>query len=233
MSDKKAMVLSSGGVNSTTCLGLAVKDYKKENVISVSIFYGQKHKKEIEAARKAAAFYKVLHHELDLSKVMEYSNCSLLSWSKEKIIHKSYAEQIAENGEGMVQTYAPFRNGLLISAVASLAMSIFPKEKVDIFIGAHADDAAGNAYADCSSGFVKAMDEAVNIGTYGRVHVIAPFVKMNKAGVVRIGLSLHVPYELTWSCYEGGDKPCGTCGTCIDRAAAFAANGVKDPALKD
>ena len=75
------------------------------------------------------------------------------------------------------------------------------------------------------------MGDAVSIGTYGKVHLVFPFAEMNKAGVVATGLALHTPYELTWSCYEGGEKPCGTCGTCIDRAAAFAANGVRDPAL--
>ena len=76
------------------------------------------------------------------------------------------------------------------------------------------------------------MEKAINIGTYGKVHVVAPLIDLNKAGVVKIGLGLNVPYELTWSCYEGGERPCGTCGTCIDRAVAFAANGVEDPALK-
>ena len=116
---------------------------------------------------------------------------------------------------------------------ASLAASLFAEDEVDIYIGAHADDAAGDAYADCSEPFLKAMGDAVSIGTYGKVHLVFPFAEMNKAGVVATGLALHTPYELTWSCYEGGEKPCGTCGTCIDRAAAFAANGVKDPALEN
>jgi len=119
----------------------------------------------------------------------------------------------------------------MLSTAASLAASLFENEEVDIYIGAHADDAAGDAYADCSEPFLKAMNDAITIGTYGKVHLVFPFADMNKAGVVATGLKLHTPYELTWSCYEGGDKPCGTCGTCIDRAAAFAANGVKDPAL--
>lgn len=119
----------------------------------------------------------------------------------------------------------------MLSTAASLAASLFEEDEVDIYIGAHADDAAGDAYADCSEPFLKAMGDAVSIGTYGKVHLVFPFAEMNKAGVVATGLALHTPYELTWSCYEGGEKPCGTCGTCIDRAAAFAANGVKDPAL--
>lgn len=229
---KKALVLSSGGVDSTTCIGIAVKEHGRENVSTVSVFYGQKHEKELECAAKVADFYGVGHYVLNLAGVMEYSNCPLLSHSSEAIRHESYAEQIAHDGEGMVRTYVPFRNGLMLSAVAALAMSIYPDDETVIYLGAHADDAAGNAYADCSREFTEAMEKAISIGTYDKVHIAAPLVSFNKAGVVKIGLGLGVPYDLTWSCYEGGEKPCGTCGTCIDRAAAFAANGVEDPAIK-
>jgi 7-cyano-7-deazaguanine synthase len=75
------------------------------------------------------------------------------------------------------------------------------------------------------------MNQAIEKGTYNKVKIVAPFVSKNKAEVVKTGLALKTPYELTWSCYEGGKKPCGTCGTCIDRAKAFEANGVKDPAI--
>lgn len=229
---KKAVVLSSGGVDSTTCIGLAVKDVGAENVSTVSVFYGQKHSKELECAKKIANYYKVTNYTLDLSEVMKYSNCSLLKQSTEDIRHESYADQIAKDGSGKVSTYVPFRNGLMLSAVASLAMSIYPDDDVDIYLGAHADDAAGRAYADCSEEFTDAMNTAIRIGTYEQVKLVAPLVNMNKAEVVKTGLELGVPYELTWSCYEGGDRPCETCGTCIDRANAFAANNVPDPALE-
>ena len=121
----------------------------------------------------------------------------------------------------------------MLSAVAALASSLYPDDEVDIYIGAHADDAAGNAYADCSFEFNYAMGEAIRIGTYKMVNVKAPFVEKNKAEVVKTGLDLGVPYELTWSCYNGGDKPCGKCATCIDRAKAFAANNVADPAIQE
>nr|DAF92084.1 MAG TPA: Queuosine biosynthesis protein QueC [Siphoviridae sp. ctgN495] len=230
---KKALVLSSGGVDSTTCVGIAVKDVGSENVSTVSVFYGQKHNKELECADKVAEFYNVKHYVLDLSNVLQYSNCSLMKNSTEDIPMMSYAEQIEKNGEGKVSTYVPFRNGLMLSAVAALAQSIYPDDDVDIYLGAHADDAAGRAYADCSEEFTSAMNTAIVIGTYGKVRVVAPLVNLNKAGVVKLGLSIHVPYKYTWSCYAGGDKPCGHCGTCIDRAKAFEANGISDPALED
>ena len=226
---RKALVLSSGGVDSTTCIGITVNEIGNENVATVSVYYGQRHKKELEAAKKIAEYYGVEHYEIDLESIMQYSNCSLLQHSTEEVQKGSYAEQLEKDGK--VKTYVPFRNGLMLSAVAALAVSLFPDEEVDVFLGAHADDAAGNAYADCSSEFADAMGDAILIGTYNKVHLRTPLVYLNKGEVVSIGLSLKVPYELTWSCYEGGERPCGKCGTCIDRARAFAANGVDDPAL--
>ena len=226
----KALVLNSGGVDSTTCVALAIQKYGSENVITASLYYGQKHDKELECARKIAEYYKVKHIEEDISNVMKYAKdvCTLVKGGNE-IEHKSYAEQIKENGEGRVATYVPFRNGLFLSIATAYADSLFPGEEVEIYYGAHADDAAGQAYADCSPEFAKAMDEAINIGTYGKIHINRPLINMNKAEVVKTGLSLNVPYELTWSCYEGGEKACGTCGTCIDRINAFKLNGVEDP----
>lgn len=229
---KKAIVLSSGGLDSTTCLSMAIRQCTKENVVTVSVQYGQKHDKELQCAQAVADFYGVKHYTIDISNLMQYSNCALLKTSTEEIEHKSYDEQITKAKNGMVSTYVPFRNGLMLSAVATLAMSLFPEDSVDIYIGAHADDAAGNAYADCSPEFIGAIHQAIRIGTYNKVGIVAPFAGLTKADVVATGLRLGTPYELTWSCYEGGDKPCGTCGTCIDRAKAFELNNAVDPALE-
>lgn len=226
----KAMVLFSGGVDSTTCLGMAVEKYGVSNVIALSISYGQKHTKEITAAQKVAAFYQVEHLYLDLAEIFRYSDCSLLAHSEEGIPKESYAEQLQHSAGKPVTTYVPFRNGLFLSSAASIALS---KGCSVIYYGAHADDAAGNAYPDCSSAFHNAMNTAIWEGSGRQLKIEAPFVNWSKAEVVKKGLELGVPYELTWSCYEGNEKPCGKCGTCIDRAAAFAANGVKDPALKE
>lgn len=224
------MVLSSGGVDSTTALAMAVDKYGKENVTALSVSYGQKHDKEIEAAKKTAEYYGVEQLFLDLSKIFQYSNCSLLKQSTDEIPEEDYAEQIEKtNGEKPVSTYVPFRNGLFLSSAASIALS---KGCSLIYYGAHADDAAGFAYPDCSSVFNNAMNEAIWEGSGHQLKIEAPFVNINKAEVVKKGLKLKVPYELTWSCYEGGEKPCGKCGTCRDRAAAFKANGIEDPALR-
>ena len=226
----KALVLASGGIDSTTALALAVDKYGAENVVALTVSYGQKHDKERKAARDVAEHYGVELLSLDLAKIFEHSNCSLLKQSTDDIPEESYAEQIQKTGgEKPVSTYVPFRNGLFLSSAASIALS---KECSVIYYGAHADDSAGCAYPDCSPAFNSAMNEAIYEGSGKQLHIEAPFVNMTKAEIVKLGLSLNVPYELTWSCYEGKEKPCGKCGTCLDRAAAFKANGVADPALK-
>ena len=225
----KALVLFSGGIDSTTCLGLAISKYGKENVIALSITYGQKHTKEIEAANAIVQYYGIEKIDLDLSLIFRFSDCSLLKGSDEDIPHESYAQQLEKTNGSPVSTYVPFRNGLFISSAAAIALS---RKCSVIYYGAHADDAAGNAYPDCSSVFNNAMNTAVYEGSGKQLKIEAPFVNMTKADVVKIGLELKVPYELTWSCYEGGDKPCGQCGTCIDRAKAFELNVINDPAMR-
>lgn len=225
----KAVVLSSGGVDSTTALAMAIEKYGKENVTSLSVTYGQKHSKELIAAMNIADYYGVKHKEMNLYGIyQDNKSCTLLAGNGD-IEHKSYAEQQKESDTGIVSTYVPFRNGAMIANAAAKAMGIYPGEQIVLYLGAHADDAAGNAYPDCSKEFTDAMYQAVKYGTGGFVTCEAPFVGKHKADIVKIGLELKVPYELTWSCYEGGEKQCGTCGTCIDRKAAFEANGVKDP----
>lgn len=227
---QKVVVLLSGGIDSTTCLAMAVDKYGAENVKTLNMFYGQKHEKEIESAMKVADFYGVEYNEIDLSDIFAFSDCPLLKRSSKEIKHQSYADQLEElGGQGTVDTYVPFRNGLFLATATSYALSIGANV---VCYGAHADDAAGNAYPDCSIPFSVAMHKAIKEGTGGKVRLAAPLVKKNKAEVVAIGLELKAPYELTWSCYEGKEKPCGVCGTCIDRAKAFEANGVKDPALE-
>lgn len=221
----RILVLSSGGIDSTTCLAIAVEEYGKENVTALSVSYGQKHKKELEAAQKISNYYDVEHIHLDLAAIFKYSDCSLLEQSTKDIPKEEYAKQL-ENTDGTpVSTYVPFRNGLFLSSAASIALS---RNCSVIYYGVHSDDAAGSAYPDCSDAFNKSMNDAIYIGSGKQLQINAPFVNMTKADVVKKGLSLNVPYELTWSCYEGGDTPCGVCGTCRDRKAAFLRNGINE-----
>lgn len=225
----KAVVLLSGGLDSTTCLALAIKKHGRENISTVSIFYGQRHEIELEYAKKVAAHYGVKNYVFDAAEIMKHSDSALLNSSEKNLDPTTYGEQVKKNPR--VETYVPFRNGLMISMAASFADGLYPGEDAEIYLGVHRDDAAVNAYPDCGKEFIDAMGSAVSIGTYGKIKLVAPFVGKTKSDVVKAGLELGAPYELTRSCYERTEKPCGKCATCRDRAKAFADNGVKDPAL--
>lgn len=227
MSTPRALVLCSGGLDSTTLLALAVERFGADNVVALSISYGQKHARELQAAHAVTSYYGVSQECLDLSTIFANSSCALLAHADTAIPHATYTEQRA-HGDETISTYVPFRNGLFLSAAASYALSLNCSV---VLYGAHHDDCAGDAYPDCSAEFVEAMERSIALGTGGQLHLHAPFVNISKADIVKQGLDLGVPYELTWSCYEGGDVPCGACATCLDRAAAFAANHVADPAL--
>ena len=221
----KKVVLLSGGVDSTTCLALAVSRYGANNVTALTFLYGQKHANEIENARKVAEHFSVKLVEAHVdSEIFQGSSSTLLKGNGE-ISHKSYAELIAEDGEGTVDTYVPFRNGLMLSQAAALAYSLGADE---VWYGAHSDDAAGSAYPDCTPEFYESMDKAIFHGTGHKVHLLAPLLNLNKAQVVAAGLKVKAPYELTRSCYEGHELACGKCATCIDRLNAFGQNLVDD-----
>ena len=221
----KKVVLLSGGVDSTTCLALAFSRYGANNVTALTFLYGQKHANEIENARKVAEHFSVKLVEAHVdSEIFQGSSSTLLKGNGE-ISHKSYAELIAEDGEGTVDTYVPFRNGLMLSQAAALAYSLGADE---VWYGAHSDDAAGSAYPDCTPEFYESMDKAIFHGTGHKVHLLAPLLNLNKAQVVAAGLKVKAPYELTRSCYEGHELACGKCATCIDRLNAFGQNLVDD-----
>ena len=224
--EMKALVLFSGGLDSSVCLGLAVREYGAEEVLALSIYYGQKHKKEMEASEKVASFYGVKRITLDLGEIFKDSSCTLLEGAEGEIPHEEYAEQLSKSDGAPVNTYVPFRNGLFLSSAAAIALSHGCEV---IYYGAHADDAAGNAYPDTSPEFNKAISDAIYLGSGNALRIAAPFINKSKAAVVAKGVELGVPFELTWSCYEGHEKACGVCGTCRDRKRAFAENGLTDP----
>ena len=153
----KAIVLSSGGIDSTTCIGLAVEKYSAENVATVSIFYGQRHERELQSARAVAEYYGLAHHEFNAAALFRQSDSALLQHSARKVEHSSYAKQSAVNKK--LATYVPFRNGLMLSMAASFADGFYEDEEpIELYLGVHADDAAVSAYPDCSAKFVKAID---------------------------------------------------------------------------
>lgn len=224
----KALVLFSGGLDSTTLLAMAIAKHGRDNVHTLSIAYGQKHEKELQAAQAVAAHYGVAQSFLDLGAVFLHSDSALLAHSTQAMPQGSYESQQAEEGASL-STYVPFRNGLFLSSAASVALG---QGCCLLYYGAHHDDWAGNAYPDCSADFVRAMDKAIHLGSGEQLRVEAPFIDWSKGQIVAEGLRLGVPYGLTWSCYTGGAVPCGTCATCLDRQRAFEENGAVDPLMK-
>jgi 7-cyano-7-deazaguanine synthase len=217
----KAYVLLSGGMDSTTCLAQACKTFGETNVTAISIQYGQRHSDaELSAAQSIVSHFHVKWVIKNLANIIGIGG---LTDNELVVPHMSYEEL----GEGISPTYVPFRNGLMLATLASSAMA--DSEAEAIYYGAHAEDAANDAYPDCSIPFIQSMADAIRIGTYGQIELRAPLGSMSKAEVVQFGETLNVPWYLTWSCYEGGDLHCGKCPTCISRMDAFAIAGLLDP----
>jgi 7-cyano-7-deazaguanine synthase len=231
-----AMVLFSGGIDSATTLHLALREFR--NVHAVSIDYGQRHKREIDYAFALAHQLSVTHTVLQLHELLSGQHV-MLTQSGIAIPAVPY-DQI----EGISPTYVPYRNGVMLSALAAHASKYIThaanrehvgcnspdlKDLVTLYFGAHAEDAKNWAYPDCTPEFIGAQANAIYIGSYQTVRLRTPFMYNTKADIVRAGAALGVPYELTWSCYEGGDKHCGVCPTCRARKRAFVVAGVDDP----
>ena len=216
----KAYVLLSGGMDSTTCLAHACSNHGSKNVTAVSVAYGQRHFKELEYAKAISEELGTKWRLLDLSGAIGVGG---LTDTNLIMPEMSYDEL----PEGISPTYVPFRNGLMLAALSSIAQA--DDEARFIYYGAHAEDAERDAYPDCSIEFIQHMEAAIRIGTYGQIELRAPLMSMCKAEVVAFGETLDVPWHMTWSCYKGEEKQCGNCPTCISRILAFGDAGVDDP----
>jgi len=226
----KVLVLLSGGIDSTSLLYAAIKKVGAENVVALNMYYGQKHKVEIDCARWQAQHTGVEYIEKDISTVFEglQNSSALLAGSDKEIAHESYAEQLQHTD--VVSAYVPYRNGMFLSIAAAIA---YAKGCDEIAYGAHADDAVRRnngegtaAYPDCTERFIYHQGEAITEGTGGKLKIWAPLWNKAKAQVVRFGLdngATREVYEHTHSCYEGVVGGCGTCGTCIDAREALDA----------
>jgi len=220
----KAFVLLSGGIDSTTCLYIAMLEF--DEVEAISIFYGQRHRKEIQYAQETCQMLEVPHRTLDISGVIP---ATMLTDPAIAIPNLSYADIT-----GVSPTYVPFRNGLLLSSATSHVVgrrretAVHRHEEWAIYFGAHAEDAAGWAYPDCTFEFTGAMANAIRIGTYDEIRLRVPLQFMTKEQIIRHGDDLNVDWTLTWSCYAGGDLHCGTCPTCRARRDGFEAANVVD-----
>lgn len=215
-SEKKVIVLLSGGMDSVTALYEA--DLKYEIIGAISFHYGSKHNdREIPFAAHHAKQLGVPHWVIHLDFVGGLFESDLLRKGGE--IPKGHYEE-----QNMKKTVVPFRNGIMLSVAAGFAES---KDAQGLVIAAHAGDHA--IYPDCREEFMKAMGDAIRLGTYAEVSVIRPFISMMKADIVSRGQQLGVDYLRTWSCYIGGETHCGECGTCVERREAFMLAAVPDP----
>lgn len=219
----RGYVLLSGGIDSTTAMAVAVRDLGQRNVQAISIDYGQRHKREIEHAARVANYWGRPHNVIELPNIVPRT---MLTDPTQPIPDVSYAELPV----GVSPSYVPFRNGLMLSALTSYIVgNLADGDEALLFFGAHADDSANYAYADCFPEFTGAMACAIFIGTYQKVRLQIPFQFMSKTAIIELGTKLDVPYHLTFSCYKGGDLHCGTCPTCRARKEAFVLAGVADP----
>lgn len=245
----KVFILLSGGIDSTTALAFARTRHEDAEFEAVTIDYGQRHRREIQAAADICDVYNIPHVVLDLKGLMSGM-----------LVDKGDANEAVpdvgydELPKGISPTYVSFRNGLMLSALAARAQSWVMQQEAQqkeempnwqdeepyefnayIYCGVHADDAANWAYPDCTPEFVGGMANAIFIGTYNKVRLKAPFAELDKGMVVNMAVGLKAPLELTWSCYKGEELHCGVCPTCRSRKDAFfiarRANGgsLKDP----
>ncbi|WP_298544567.1 7-cyano-7-deazaguanine synthase QueC [uncultured Porphyromonas sp.] len=213
---RNSLIALSGGVDSTTLL----YEYREEVACAVGFDYGSKHNaRELAAAEAICRELDIPYLIIPLAFIGEYFRSDLLLSGGEMQLG-NYSE------ENMRSTVVPFRNGIMLSILAGLAES---RDLQQVLIANHFGDHA--IYPDCRESFVKPMGEAITAGTSNGVKLVAPYTKLTKAEIVARGTRLGVPYGKTYSCYQGGERHCGRCGTCRERHDAFVANGLEDPTL--
>lgn len=214
----KALVVYSGGLDSTVALYWAKKQFN--SVETISFNYGSKHNDiEYSYALKTCQKLNIKNTRIDIDFINKYFKSDLLK-SGGEIPEGYYTE------ENMKSTVVPFRNGIMLAIAGGFAES----QDCDILVlGNHSGDHA--IYPDCRPEFIQGIKEAIYQGTEKHIEVVSPFCNMSKSDIVRLGNELNVDFSLTYSCYKGGEKHCGKCGTCTERIEAFKLAGVKDETI--
>jgi len=213
----RAVVLLSGGMDSSVCAALAVRDY---DAAAVHVSYGQRTQE-----RERQSFLAICQR-LKIHDHLMVRNEALRAIGGSALTDESIAVPDAEDiGRDIPVTYVPFRNAHFLAVAVSWA-EVLRAEK--IYIGAVEPDSSG--YPDCRPAYYEAFNEVVKTGTRdGRIRILTPLIAMRKAEIVRLGLELGAPFDLTWSCYSREDEACGVCDSCVLRLRAFEAAGVRDP----
>lgn len=239
----KAIVLHSGGLDSTVALGLAIHDGAEE-ILSLGILYGSKHNEaEAIAAQRVVDYYdsnavvRISRRIVDMTPLNLFIGGGRSALMGEIPMPQDLTYMDIHNAAvGESPTVVPYRNGVLLSIAAAIAETM----KYDlIYAGMHGEDAHNEAYPDCSAEFLGAQAAAIRRGTYERVRFRFPFAFIDKAAVVRLGHELDIPFDLTWSCYDpklyapDNYVHCGRCPTCMERNSAFTRAGVYDPTFYD
>jgi len=215
----RAVCLLSGGMDSTTLAYLAREmGYR---ILALHFNYGQRtERKERSCARTIATLLGASeYHEIDLTYLSVFGSSSLTD-------HTLAVDSYRAGGEGIPNTYVPFRNANLLAIATSYAEA---RKAHAIFIGVQSQDYSG--YPDCRPDFIEAFQKVIDTGTRDEtsIHLVTPFISMTKKEILVKGVQLKVPYEHTWSCYRDEDRACGTCGACHFRREAFSALGMHDP----
>ena len=216
----KAVVLLSGGLDSTTTLAQAIADGNE--VVALSFRYGQRHSRELVSAANVAKYYGVKHVIVDMDLSMFRSALT------NKDIEVPENRDESQMGSDIPVTYVPARNIIMLSVAAGLCESV---DADRIYIGANVIDYSG--YPDCRPEFFYAFEKMINVGTKAGVEghpirIETPILQCSKADIVKLGKKLEAPLHLTWSCYEGGEKACGKCDSCQLRLKGFEEAGYKD-----
>ena len=223
MTQQKAVVLLSGGLDSSTVLAIAHQQGFELHTLSFD--YGQRHQREVEAARAVAGYYGVKQQKTITIDLRAFGGSALTG--DVAVPHDRSVERMAAE---IPITYVPARNTIFLSFALAYAEVIGAN---DIFLGINAIDYSG--YPDCRPEYLEAYERMANLATKAstqdgrRFTLHAPLMDMGKGEIVRKGMELGVPYEYTWSCYEGGELACGTCDSCVLRLNCFAEAGVRDP----
>jgi len=226
---RKAVVILSGGLDSTTCMGFA-KEAGYE-IYPLTFDYGQRHRGEVENAKKVAAFYGAdgRQHVIQLGFLRDFGGSALTDDSIDVPLASGGDANYREGESEIPVTYVPGRNLLFLSIAASFAEAVGAEA---IYIGVNALDYSG--YPDCRPAFIDKVNEVLGIatkaGVEGRpIRIETPLIRLTKADIIREGMRMGVPYELTTSCYNGGAEACGECDSCRLRLKGFAEAGGKDP----